>query len=340
MPLTLEDIAALSGTSRSTVSRVINGDHAVREATRERVMTVLQTLNFQPNLAARGLAAGHTRVLGLVIPMGVSTIFTDPFFPMLIQGVSSACNACDYSVMLWLAEPEYERRTISKIFYNGLLDGVIVASMLTDDPIIEALGDGRLPFVLIGRNPSREQTCYVDVDNTQSSRQAVLHLLRLGRRRVATITGPQNMIGGIDRLQGYQTALRERGLPVVPELVAEGDFTEMGGYIAMRQLLRARPDAVFAASDMMAIGALRALTEAGLRVPQDVSLVGFDDIPAAAHTAPPLTPVRQPTQRMGALAVETLIDRIENPTPEVCHLVLPAELMVRESCGTSLGLFH
>ncbi len=340
MPLTLEDIAALSGTSRSTVSRVINGDHAVREATRERVLTVLQSLNFQPNLAARGLAAGHTRVLGLVIPMGVSTIFTDPFFPMLIQGVSSACNARDYSVMLWLAEPEYERRTISKIFYNGLLDGVIVASMLTDDPIIEALGEGRLPFVLIGRHPSREQTCYVDVDNIQSSRQAVLHLLRLGRRRVATITGPQKMVGGIDRLQGYQTALRERGLPILPELVAEGDFTEMGGYIAMRQLLRAHPDAVFAASDMMAIGALRALTEAGLRVPKDISLVGFDDIPAAAHTAPPLTTVRQPTQRMGALAVETLIDRIENPTPEVCHLVLPAELMVRESCGTSLGLFH
>ena len=136
MPLTLEDIAHLSGVSRSTVSRVINGEIHVKEATQKKVMEVIESRNFQPNLAARGLAIGRTNVIGLVIPAGVSIIFTDPYFPQLIQGVSAACNTHNYSVMLWLAEPEYERRTISQILHNGLVDGVVVAKTLMSDPIV------------------------------------------------------------------------------------------------------------------------------------------------------------------------------------------------------------
>jgi LacI family transcriptional regulator len=333
MSLTLEDVARISGYSRSTVSRVINGDPNVNENTRRKILEVVQQLNFQPNLAARSLAAGHTRVLGLVIPRGVGIIFTDPFFPQLIQGVSSACTALDYSVMLWLAEPDYERRTARRILYNGLVDGVIVASQLMDDPIITSLEETSLPFILVGRHPSNTRVNYIDVDNRTASRDAVLHLLHLGRRRVATITGPRNMISGLDRYLGYKDALTERGLALKPELVAEGDFSDESGYLSMQTLFEAQPDAVFAHSDIMAVGALRALHEAGKRVPEDVAVIGFDDLPIAAQSNPPLTTVLQPTARVGILAAETLIDIIDHPETQPRRILLPTELVIRASCG-------
>lgn len=333
MPLTLEDIARRAGVSRATVSRVINGENNVKEQTRAQVMEVIQESNFQPNVAARSLAAGRTNVIGLIIPAGVSTIFTDPYFPLLIQGVSSACNAREYSVMLWLAEPEFERRMMRQILHSGLLDGVVVSSMLMEDPIVQSLHDSKKPFILIGRHP-RLDVNYLDVDNVHGAREATLHLLRLGHKRIATIAGPHNMIAGSDRLRGYRQALEERSVAVRPELIVEGDFTEAGGYAAMLRLLPNRPTAVFAASDTMADGALRALRESGLRVPQDVAVVGYDDMPNAPRTNPPLTTVRQPTNRMGVLAVNTLIDIIQNPGSHKRHIVLPVELVIRESCGT------
>ena len=329
--LTLDKIAEVAKVSRSTVSRVINNDPNVSEKTRTRVQEVIRQLNFQPNRAARSLAGGRTHVLGLVIPMGVSRLFTDPYFPILIQSVSSTCNARDYSIMLWLAEPEYERKMISQILYNGLMDGIIVSSMLLDDPLVKALIAGRLPFILVGRSPGDECACTVDVDNLDGARQAVTHLLNNGRRRIATITGPQTMIAGRDRLEGYLTALQKSALTPGPEWIVDGDFTEAGGYNAARQLLPHRPDAIFAASDSMAFGALRALQEANLRVPEDIALVGFDDLPFAAHTNPPLTTVRQPIQNTGVLAVEALIDRIENPDAEPRQAILPTELVIRAS---------
>jgi len=333
--MNLEQIAKLSGVSRSTVSRVINNEPNVSEVTRDKVMQVVKRVNYTPNAAARGLAAGQTHVLGLVIPMGVSALFTDPYFPILVQGVSSACNAREYSVMLWLAEPEYERRQMRQIMYSGLIDGVIVSSMLLNDSLVQALSDGDLPFMLVGRHPTDTHASYVDADNISGAQEATTHLLRLGRTRVATITGPQNMIAGVDRLTGYLAALRDRGVASDSALIAEGDFTEAGGYRAMQQLLARRPDAVFAASDMMAIGAMRALREASLRVPEDVAIVGFDDLPQSARTEPPLTTVRQPTYRLGATTVDSLLDLINYPDSSPRRIVLPTELVVRASCGSA-----
>jgi LacI family transcriptional regulator len=282
-------------------------------------------------------AAERTRVLGMVIPIGVKALFTDTYMPLLIQGVSAAANARDHSVMLWVAEPDYERRTISQVMQHGLIDGVILASTLSDDPLVRALIEGSLPFVLVGRHPTHAGVNYVDVDNVNSARQAVNHLLRLGRRRIATITGPQNMRVGADRAEGYATALRQRGLAVDPDLMVEGDFTEANAYAAMQRLLPFNPDAVFTASDVMAIGALRAIRDAGRRVPEDVALIGFDDMPFAAHTNPPLTTVRQPVQRTGEVAAETLIDLIEHPGAPPRRIVLPTELVIRVSCGSKLS---
>lgn len=329
----LETIAELSKVSRSTVSRVINNHPNVNAVTRERVMEVIRKVNFQPNLAARGLAKGFTRILGLVIPMSVPALFNDPYFSTFIQGVSAACNLHDHSVMLWLADPEYERRTIRQILYSGLVDGVIVASNLLEDPVVQALAESNLPYILNGRHPSNDQVSYVDIDNIASAREAVLHLLRLGRQRIGTISGPHDMIAGADRLAGYSAALRDRGQTIDLELIVESDFTEMGGYQAMQRLILRRPDAVFVASDTMAVGALRALREANLRVPEDVAVIGFDDMPFAARTTPSLSTIRQPIQRSGELATETLIDMIQHPQATTRRVILPTELVVRASCG-------
>lgn len=293
----------------------------------------MQKLNFQPNAAARGLAAGKTRILGLVIPMGVAALFTDPYFPQVIQGITAACNQHDYSTMLWLAEPEYERRTIQQIVSAGMIDGVIVASALTDDAVIEAVRTRNIPFVLIGRHPVHSDITYVDVDNRLSSRDAVLHLLRLGRKHVATIAGPLNMIGGMDRLAGYKDALKARGILAEARLIVEGDFSEDSGYEAMQQLLPQSPDAVFVASDMMALGALRALREASKRVPDEIAVVGYDDMPFATHTDPPLTTVRQPIHRAGFVAAETLMEMIQEEDCAPRRVILPTELVIRDSCG-------
>ncbi|MBN2388462.1 MAG: LacI family DNA-binding transcriptional regulator [Anaerolineales bacterium] len=336
MPLTLEDIAKVAGVSRSTVSRVINGDENVNAATRAKVDEVLKRLNFQPNIAARSLAAGRTGIVGLVIPAGVNTIFTDPYFPQLIQAVTTTCNANDYSVMLWLAEPTYERRTIRQILHGGLLDGVIVSSMLVDDPIVQALYDSHKPFVLIGRHPTLDVN-YVDVDNVYGARQATQHLLQLGRRRVGTITGPRNMIAGIDRYQGYREALRCFNQSCSDELVVEGDFSEKSGYRGMQQLLLHRPDAVFVATDTMAMGAMRALRERNLRVPDDIAVVGYDDGPAATQLEPPLTTIRQFTTKLGVAAMENLMEIIRNPGSGSRHQVLQPELVIRVSCGSPIS---
>lgn len=333
MPLTLEDIAKASGVSRSTVSRVINGDDRVKPETRQKVNEVIGKFNFQPNLAARGLAAGHTNVLGLVIPTGVAAIFTDPYFPLLIQGVSAACNALEYTVMLWLAEPEYERRMIYQILHNGLLDGVIITSMQMQDPIVQSLYNSKMPFILVGRHPTLDVN-YIDVDNYTGALDGTAHLLRQGKKRVAAITGPQNTISGYDRYQGYLEALRQRNVPFNAELVAEGDFSEMSGYACMQKLLNRKVDAVFAASDAMAYGAMRAIREANLYIPENIAVIGFDDLPPSAHTDPPLTSVRQPVQRMGSLVTETLVDIIRHPNGQTRHIILPTELVIRETCGS------
>jgi LacI family transcriptional regulator len=233
--------------------------------------------------------------------------------------------------MLWLAEPEYERQTIGQILHSGIIDGVIVSSMLLDDPLIEQLAASGRPFITIGRHPSNEKINYVDVDNRAGAYQGVMYFLLTGHRRVATITGPRNTISGLDRYQGYTDALHERGIPIIPELVEEGGFSDTTGYLAMKRLLPHGPDAVFVASDAMAFAALRAIQEAGLRVPKDIAVIGFDDIPSAGTSNPSLTTIRQPIQRTGCLAAEMLIDIIEHPDTQPRRNVLPTELVIRSS---------
>ena len=239
-------------------------------------------------------------------------------------------------MMLWLAEPDYERRMAGQILYSGLIDGVIVASNVMDDPVVEALVNGKkLPFIMVGRHPNDSSVSYVDVDNRMGAAQAVEHLIRLGKKRIATIRGPQTMVAGVDRFQGYLDAMAQAKMKVDPHLVEEGEFSQQGGFQAMQKLLPNQPDAVFAASDMIAVGAMMAIQEGGWKIPEDIALVGFDGIPSSAHTDPPLTTVRQPITRSGAIAAQLLIDMIENPSPTPRRMILSTELIIRKSCGAN-----
>jgi LacI family transcriptional regulator len=329
---TLEQIAELSGVSRSTVSRVINDDPKVSEATREHVLEVVRREGYRPNLAARGLASGTTNVIAAAMPGAVDSILSDPFFVSLLHGIAVAADQRDHFVMLSLGETGF-RHTVDEIARQGVVAGIVFVAGQVDDPLLEPLLASQTPMVSIGRSED-DRVSYVDVDNFGSAQQITSHLLRLGHRRVATIAGPSFAPVSIDRLGGYRAAIGAFGLGVEENLIYEGDFTESSGRSAMQALLEHRPDAVFAASDRMAAGALNEIRAAGLRVPDDIALAGFDDMPLAAEMEQPLTTVRQRPEKLGEAALSLLLDRIAAPTSPSQRVILPTELIVRASCGS------
>ncbi len=335
--LTLEDIAKQAGVSRSTVSRVVNDDPNVSEGVRNKVQELILSTGYHPHAAARSLASQHSKMIGLVLPRTVSSFFIDPYLPRLTQGVAQACNLHNLTLSLFiLATREDEERIFPRVSSQGLLDGIIVQTAHKGDKLINRLINSGFPVIVAGRPFNTSGVSYIDVDNIQAACQAVNYLIQLGYSRIATITGMINSTAGIDRLEGYKKAINDQGWRIEPGLIAEGDFTELSGYEAMRQLLPLNPDAVFTASDTMAVGAIRMVKEAGLRVPQDVAFVGFDDLPVASLSDIKLTTVRQPIFRFGAQAVATLIDLIENGIKPSRRIIMETELIIRESCGGSL----
>lgn len=334
--LTLEDIAKRAGVSRSTVSRVVNDHPNVREDVRKRVKEVIRLTGYQPHAAARTLASQRSWMLGLVLPRSVSSFFTDPYFPRLTQGIAQTCNQYNYTLGLFLISTKEDEETIfPRVSRKGLLDGILLQSDQLGDQLTEQVIQSNIPLVIIGRPFYNKDVSYIDVDNINGAFIAVSHLIRLGYQRIATITGVATRTVSIDRKEGYIKALSERGRNIDESLIVEGDFTEAGGYYAMMKLLPQKPDAVFAASDIMAIGAMRAVREAGLRVPEDIAFVGFDDLPLATLPEPRLTTIRQPVYQFGVKAVEILLDLIENGIEPPRRIIMDTELIIRNSCGAS-----
>ena len=337
--LTLEQIAHLAGVSRSTVSRVVNNHAGVKPAVRERIMQVIRETGYHPDPAARSLAGQRSGIIGLVVPRAIQFLFTDPYYPRLMQGIAQACNTYDYILSLFLFHTEEEEQKLSpRILRHQLIDGVILSALPQADSLVAQLLQNDVPFVMIGRPDDPDRISFVDVDNVAGAYGAVRHLIQLGRKRIGTITGPLNTTVGLDRRQGYLNALNDRGIALEEQLIVTGDFTEVSGFMGMQRLLRQKPDAVFVASDTMALGALRALRQAGIAVPDDVAVVGYDDLPLSATVEPPLTTVRQPIRRLGAQAVEHLIDILNSGVQPPRHLVTTTELIIRASCGANLSL--
>jgi LacI family transcriptional regulator len=335
--VTIEEIARLADVSRSTVSRVLNNHPSVRPKVRERVLEVIRVQDYTPNAAARSLASARSRVISVVIPRSAAQIFTDSFFALALQGISEACASSGYFLMLSMVTSEHEEGFYNQVLRGQHFDGVLMLSSDVDDPLLPRMIRDGLPLVLIGQHPYLEGIASVDVENREGARMAVDHLIGLGHRRIATVSGSLMMTAGLARRDGYKQALLAAGIPISAELMAEGDFTQESGYTSMRRLLALpfRPQAVFVASDTMALGALRAIAEAGLLVPADIALVSFDDLPTAAYANPPLTTVHQPITELGSVAVRTLIMQIESPHADPALVVLPTRLVVRASCGAS-----
>jgi DNA-binding LacI/PurR family transcriptional regulator len=330
---TLEAVARRAGVSRATVSRVVNGSTTVAVAIRDAVNQAVSELGYVPNQAARSLVTQRTESIALILPETANRVFSDDaFFPAVIRGVSTELEAADKQLVLMMAGSAASHDRVERYAMAGHVDGVMFASMHGADPLPGTLARLGIPVVCSGRpmSPPVTPVPYVDVDHLGGVAQAVQHLLGTGRRRIATIAGPQDMVAGVDRLSGYRAALDAVDLAAH---IAIGDFTRESGVRAMSQLLADDPalDAVFVASDMMAHGALEALKYAGRRVPRDVAVIGFDDFEISRYSDPPLTTVRQPIVDMGRTMARQMLGLV-NDEPDVPQaVVLATELVVRGS---------
>jgi DNA-binding LacI/PurR family transcriptional regulator len=326
---TLDEVARLAGVSRSAASRAINRSGHASRTTREAVERAVLELGYVPNPTARALATQQSGAVMLAISHHDPELFADPFYAQIIVGVSTALERTDLVLMLALADSDLGRARLDRILRSRRADGIMLMGLHGDDPLYRLAGKLDLPVVYGGRPLDAEPAWYVDADNRGGARLAAEHLISIGRRRIATITGTPDTHVGTARLRGFQEALAVAGFDT--SLAEHGDFTEASGTAAMNRLLAAYPDldAVFAASDNMAAGALRALKAAARSVPGDVAVVGFDDHVIARYTSPPLTTVAQPIKQFGWEMAKMLVSLIggEEPGP----LILPTRLVVRES---------
>ena len=333
---TLEEVARAAGVSRATASRVVNGSTTVGIEARQSVERAIAESGYVPNRAARSLRTRRSDSIGVVIAEPTGRIFGDPFFAEVLRGISAGLAARQLHLVLVMSQsPEEERWAESYLTSGGHVDGVILFSLHGDDPLPERLQSHGIPVVVGGEPPERARVSYVDNDNHGGAFAAVKHLIDQGRTKVATITGPLDMPAGITRRSAYRDAVKAAGLVLDPDLEESGGFTREGGQRSMETLLERCPelDAVFAASDLMAAGALSALYAAGRRVPEDVAVVGFDDSIIALSTQPPLSSVRQSMEVMGRELVTVLLQMIAARDHVVRRVVLETELIVRQSSG-------
>lgn len=330
---TLEEVAARAGVGRGTASRVINGSPRVSAHTREAVEAAVAELGYVPNRAARALAGNRTEAIALVVPESETRFFAEPYFSGIVRGVGAALADTEMQLLLTLVGSDRERRRLAQYLTAHRVDGVLLVSVHADDPLPDLLEQLGMPAVMNGRRSATEPLPSVDSDNFEGARGAVEHLVSRGRRSIATITGRLDVYAAQRRLDGYRRALSDAGHEPDERLIAPADFSEEGGVRAMRELLARRPDvdAVFAASDLMAAGARQVLREAGRRIPEDVALIGFDDSAVARHMDPALTSVRQPIEEMGRAMTHVLLEQIAGENTERRQIVLPTELVVRDS---------
>ncbi|MYS37257.1 LacI family transcriptional regulator [Streptomyces sp. KhCrAH-43] len=326
---TLDEVAALAGVSRSVASRVINNAPHVSRGKRESVERAIRKLGYVPNPKARALATRQAGAAALVISRDDPEVLTDPFFAQVIAGVAGALEEADLHMMLCVAATARGRERVEQLVRSRLVDGVMLMALHEGDPLARIAKESRLPVVFGGRPVDFEPRWYVDIDNVGGARDATNHLLARGRTKVATICGPLDTEVGASRHRGYREAMMLAGLtPLAPE---EGDFSEADGAAAMARLLEAHPDldGVFAANDNMAAGALRALRVAGRPVPEDVAVVGFDDLAVAQIADPALTTIRQPIRDLGREMARMLVALIAGRTAS--PLILPTNLVKRAS---------
>jgi DNA-binding LacI/PurR family transcriptional regulator len=329
--VTIKDVAKRSGVTHATVSRVIHKDPRISAPTAQRVFKAIQALNYRPNPAARGLVNRHAQVIALIVPD------LNPHVLPIIRGVASGATKWDYALMLmpmdtWLEED----RSVAFVAQNWLVDGILLYNLIWHEkvpPKVQQLMSSNVPLVFINKFLDKKKQYAVGVDNFQSVHLAVEHLAKLGHKRIGYLKGGMTSVDGVERYLAFQEAMQKLGLVIDERYVGVANFNDDQAYHEMKRILlqRTPPTAVYCANDLMCIGAIRAIKEQGLSVPDDIAVAGFDDLEAGRYVETPLTTIRPPTEYVGFRAFELLMDMLQKPNQEPRQIKLPSELIVRAS---------
>lgn len=327
--MTIYEIAKIAGVSKATVSRVLNNKPDVLPETRDKIKSIISQYDFQPNAYAKAITSRSSKTLGLVIPHDANYIFSNPYYNEIMRGVSIEAKNNGYHLMLTYAEGDDYLSIVKQKRVDGLM---LVSPGRNHRSVIEHLKELSIPFIATSRMPDVSDINYICIDDFNGACLAVEHLILLGHRRIGFINGPSTLASSEDRLEGYRTTLTRYGIPYEEKMVKVGDTSIASGNEAMSELLRNHDiTGVFVASDLMAAGAISAINDLNLSVPEDFSIVGFDDIPLAGYLNPPLTTLRQNTYEKGRLATKMLISVINGNNKENLMMKMQVELIVRKS---------
>lgn len=335
MQVTIKDVAKAAGVSPSTVSRVISKHPRISRATSTKVMKIMEELGYHPNIMAKSLVSRTTRTIGMILPRPAEELFQNFFFSEFIRGIVTQASRAGYDVLMTSGASEREEvEAITRIVKGRRVDGIVLLSSRRHDPVVAFLHDEKFPYVLIGRSDEYQDVLSVDNDNVQAAFDATNHLIDLGHTRIGFVSGPSHLVVSLDRLKGYQQALEKASLPANKHWVVESEFLQESGYRAISMIMNQpeRPTALVVIDDIVAVGVLRGLTEAGYSIPKDISIIGFNNISMAELTNPPLTSVDIGIYQMGVTASQALLRQIQNEGTVNSRLVVPHRLILRESC--------
>lgn len=331
---TIRDVAKGAGVCISTVSNALNNRWYVSATTKARILKVAKKLDYHPSGIARSLVRRKTENIGFILYRNPERLFSNPFYSRIVDGVEEQVLTQGYNLLISAFDIGSKDQALPKLIREKNVDGLILAGAISKDFILVLRKEG-FPIVLVDNYLKNEKINCVVIDNTHGAVDAVEYLFKLGHKKIGFLCGPPLHISNQERFKGYKLRLDELGIKFDRSIVAQGDNTIEGGYNAMQKLLEkiSGITAVFACNDDMAIGAMRAIREKGLEIPDDISLMGFDDIEMAAHTQPPLTTIRVPKEEMGRVAATMLISELEGVSQKAgLRIVMPAELVIRQSC--------
>jgi len=336
MAVTIKDVARKAGVSPSTVSRVLSNHPRISTETSQKVRAIMEQLGYHPNIMAKSLVSKTTNSICIMLPKSAEELFSNYFFMELIRGIVTQASRVGYDVLISSGANEKEEvEGVSRLLNGRRVDGVILLYSRTDDPVIDFLQEHSHPFVLIGRSDKYSDILSVDTDNVQASYDSTKHLISLGHERIGFVSGPPELVVSKDRLKGYLKALADAGLESRPEWIVEGEFLQESGYRAMSFFMNLpnRPTALVLIDDVVAFGILRGLHELNYRVPEDLCLVSFNNIPLSELSTPPLSSVDIGIYNLGYTASQVLIQSIKNNQDESYQKrqIIPHRLMIRES---------
>jgi LacI family transcriptional regulator len=329
---TMKQVADKARVSTTTVSHVINNTRVVSADARDRVLSVIDELRYIPSAVARSLKNDKTHTLGMMIPNN-----SNPYFAEIIQGIEDESFKLGYNIILCNSYDDPKKQAAyTRVLMEKRIDGLIIVASGSDDELNQLLSDEAIPKVLVDREVPGLAADFIESDHEQGGYLATKHLLELGHTDIACVAGPKTLLPSGDRVHGYLRALQEANVPFQNDFLAHSDFTSQGGFTAFQQLLalKKRPSAIFVSNDLMAIGGLCAAQQAGVQIPAELSVVGYDDIALASFSTPRLTTIAQPKYEIGVLTAQVMVARIKNAELPLRREMLQTQLVIRQSTAT------